>query len=127
LQPSLAGQGIFMPTEIQSAAVPPILAGENVALRAFTGSGKTLAFLLPALTMAVERAEREWATATRKTAGQAGSVQVVVVAPSRELAMQIMRVAQGLLPETARRGVQQAIGGANIWRQREALKVRTCA
>lgn len=45
------------------------------------------------------------------------------MAPSRELAMQIVRVAQALLPEAARRGVQQAIGGANIWRQRDALKV----
>jgi hypothetical protein len=49
-----------------------------------------------------------------------------VVVPSRELAMQIVRVAQALLPEAARRGVQQAIGGANIWRQREALKVGGC-
>lgn len=30
---------------------------------------------------------------------------------------------QSLLPDSARRGVQQAIGGANIWRQRDALKV----
>ena len=37
--------------------------------------------------------------------------------------MQIVRVAQGLVPAPARRGVQQAIGGANIWRQREAMKV----
>lgn len=51
-------------------------------------------------------------------------LQVVVVAPSRELAMQIVRVAQSLLPESARRGVQQAIGGANVWRQRDNLKVR---
>lgn len=152
-------------------------------------AGKTLAYLLPALTLAVARAEAEWAAATRKTAGQAGTVQVIVVAPSRELAMQIVRVAQvraflvlvsvqeataphtcslvprrsavhcvglclqaypygmaqlapclvgkaathlaaclplllqSLLPESARRGVQQAIGGANIWRQRDALKV----
>ncbi|KAL4441461.1 hypothetical protein ABPG77_001965 [Micractinium sp. CCAP 211/92] len=119
----LASQGIHSPTEIQARAIPPVLAGENVALRCYTGSGKTLAYLLPALTLAVERAEAEWADVTRKTAGQAGSVQVVIVAPSRELAMQIVRVAQSLLPESARRGVQQAIGGANIWRQREALKV----
>lgn len=123
VQSFLAQQDIHSPTEIQSAAIPHVLAGENVALRAYTGSGKTLAFLLPALTLAVERAEQEWAAVTRKTAGQAGTVQVVVVAPSRELAMQIVRVAQSLLPENARRGVQQAIGGANIWRQREALKV----
>jgi hypothetical protein len=43
--------------------------------------------------------------------------QAVVVAPSRELAMQIMRVGQGLLPHEARGCVQQAIGGANIHRQ----------
>ena len=123
MQPFLAQQGIHAPTDIQLGAIPPILAGDNVALQAYTGSGKTLAFLLPALTLAVERAEQEWASVTRKTAWQAGSVQVVVVAPSRELAMQIMRVAQSLLPESARRGVQQAIGGAAIWRQRENLKV----
>lgn len=43
--------------------------------------------------------------------------QAVVVAPSRELAMQIVRVAQGLLPAGARGAVQQCIGGANPHRQ----------
>ena len=37
--------------------------------------------------------------------------------PSRELAMQIVRVGQGLLPHEARGCVQQAIGGANMARQ----------
>ena len=46
-----------------------------------------------------------------------GCPQAVVVAPSRELAMQIVRVAQSLLPEEARATVQQAIGGANPARQ----------
>lgn len=123
-QPFLEQQGIAAPTEVQAASIGPILEGKNAAVRCYTGSGKTLAYLLPALTLAVARAEAEWSAATRKTAGQAGTVQVVVVAPSRELAMQIMRVAQSLLPESARRGVQQAIGGANIWRQRENLKAR---
>ena len=39
-------------------------------------AGKTLAYLLPALTLAVARAEAEWSATTRKTAGQAGTVQV---------------------------------------------------
>jgi superfamily II DNA/RNA helicase len=39
--------------------------------------------------------------------------QVVIVAPSQELAMQIVRVAQSLLPAQARTMVQQCIGGAN--------------
>jgi hypothetical protein len=40
-------------------------------------------------------------------------IQVVVVAPSQELAMQIVRVAQSMLPGPARTMVQQCIGGAN--------------
>ena len=61
---------------MQLAAIPLVLAGANTAVRCYTGSGKTLAYLLPALTLAITRAEREWAAATRKTAGQAGTVQV---------------------------------------------------
>lgn len=44
-----------------------------------------------------------------------------MVAPSQELAMQITRVAQGLFPEDSRSAVQQAIGGANLRRQAEAI------
>lgn len=47
----------------------------------------------------------------------AGTLQAVVVAPSRELAMQITRVGQSILPNEARGCVQQAIGGANPRRQ----------
>lgn len=99
------------------------MSGDNVAVQCYTGSGKTLAYLLPVLSLAIQRSDAEWAQVTRKTAGQAGTVQAVIVAPSRELAMQIMRVAQSLLPEAARRAVQQCIGGANIARQRESLKL----
>jgi superfamily II DNA/RNA helicase len=108
---------------VQAAAIPEILAGGNVAVQCYTGSGKTLAYLLPVLSLAVQRAEAEWAAVTRRTVSQAGAVQAVVVAPSRELAMQIMRVAQSLLPETAKRAVQQCIGGASMERQREALRL----
>ncbi len=40
-----------------------------------------------------------------------------MVVPSRELGMQIVRVAQSLLPEASRAAVQQCIGGANPHRQ----------
>jgi superfamily II DNA/RNA helicase len=102
--------GAAEPTDIQAAAIPEVLAGGNVAIQSYTGSGKTLAYLLPALSLAVERAEAEWASASRRTKGQAGTVQLLVVAPSRELSMQIVRVAQALLPPEQRRMVQQCIG-----------------
>lgn len=119
----LRDMGIREPTDVQRAAIPTILAGNNSAVQCYTGSGKTLAYLLPLLTMCIERSRAEWAGVTRRTAGQAGTVQAVVVAPSRELAMQIVRVAQSVLPADAHRAVQQCIGGANMSRQREALKM----
>ena len=89
------------------------------------GSGKTLAYLLPVMSLAIQRAEEEWAHTTRKTAGSAGTVQAVVVAPSRELAMQILRVAQGLLPESAKRAVQQCIGAAAAGQTVPVASMRT--
>lgn len=82
------------------------------------GGAQTLAYLLPVLSMALQRAEAEFeALAAQNKSALAGSLQAVVVVPSRELAMQIARVGQSLLPPQARGCVQQAIGGANINRQ----------
>ena len=123
VQIRLEEQGINSPTPVQKQAIPTILQGSNTAIQCYTGSGKTLAYLLPVLTISISRAEEEWSKVTRKTAGMAGTVQTVVVVPSRELAMQIVRVAQSILPVQAKQSVQQCIGGANIHRQREALKL----
>lgn len=114
---------ISEPTAVQQVAIPHVIAGRNVAIQCYTGSGKTLAYLLPALTIAMQKSDEEWSRVTRKTRGEAGKVHCVIVAPSRELAMQIVRVAHAVLPPQASRSVQQCIGGANIHRQREALKL----
>jgi superfamily II DNA/RNA helicase len=101
-------------------------------VQSYTGSGKTLAYLLPALTLALARARRA-ATAVddtrlpraeRQRASEAACrVQAVIVAPSKELAMQIVRVARALLlPAGLERAVQQCIGGANPERQKTALQ-----
>jgi len=119
----LASIGIENATDVQLASIPEIMTGQNIAVQCYTGSGKTLAYLLPILSVAIQRYETEVKEATRKTARTAGSVQAIVVAPSRELAMQIVRVAQSILPESAKRAVQQCIGGANMLRQRDALKL----
>jgi superfamily II DNA/RNA helicase len=123
LEPGLLAERIQEPTPVQRASIPHILQGKNVAVQCFTGSGKTLSYLLPVLTLAIQRSEEEWANVTRKTRGEAGKVHCMIVVPSRELAMQIVRVAQAILPPQASRSVQQCIGGANIHRQREALKL----
>ncbi len=73
---ALARQQIRIPTPIQDAALPVLLAGKDAYLYAETGTGKTLAYLLPLF--------------CRVDAGLAAT-QVVIVAPTHELAIQIQR------------------------------------
>src|SRR3954463_10296994 len=67
------------PTPIQVAAIPPILAGHDVIGIAQTGTGKTAAFTLPILTK----------LAAAPIAGPNRRTRVLVIAPTRELALQI--------------------------------------
>lgn len=72
---------------------------------------QTLAYLLPVMTMAIQRAERLYTDPAARSEGW--TVQALVVAPSQELGMQIVRVAQSLLPEEGKTLVQQCIGKTN--------------
>ena len=96
-------------TTIQRKAIPPLLAGRDVLGAAKTGSGKTLAFLIPAV---------EMLSALRfKPRNGTG---VIVVSPTRELALQIFGVARELMEHhTQTFGI--VIGGAN--RRAEAEKL----
>ncbi len=105
----LAVSAITDPTPIQSLAIPPALAGRDVLGRAQTGSGKTLAFALPMLTRLRSVARRP-----RQPLG-------LVLAPTRELAMQVGDVIKPLgrpqgLP------VQLVIGGSSYDRQIRGLE-----
>lgn len=73
------------PTPVQMQSIPALIAGRDVLACAPTGSGKTLAYMLPML-IALHRAKRA-GTLT-------GSVAGLVLAPTRELAQQIVREAR---------------------------------
>lgn len=96
-------------TEIQRRAIPPLLAGRDVLGAAKTGSGKTLSFLIPAI---------EMLSALRfKPRNGTG---VIVVSPTRELALQIFGVAREIMAHHSQTyGI--VIGGAN--RRAEAEKL----
>lgn len=94
--------------------------GHDAALQSFTGSGKTLAYLLPLLSR-VGPLKEDKPNSEATTSNRAG-VEAVIVVPSRELAMQIVREAERILGPEHRKVVQQLIGGANQSRQEEALK-----
>lgn len=73
------------PTPVQEGAIPALLAGRDVITTARTGSGKTLAFLIPAAARGI---------GMRDVRGM--RPEVLVVTPTRELAVQIRDVAREL-------------------------------
>lgn len=79
LQKTLANLGIPALNAMQETTVPAILQVPNTVLLAPTGSGKTLSFLLPVLNLFQE---------------DVAGVQCLILAPTRELAIQIERVWQ---------------------------------
>jgi superfamily II DNA/RNA helicase len=116
----LESEGFTVPTDVQSAAIPTILKNHDAVIQSYTGSGKTLAYLLPILSE-VGPLKKKPATDDGKSAKKM-EIEAVIVAPSRELGMQIVREFEKILGPSNRKVVQQLVGGANRSRQEEALK-----
>jgi ATP-dependent RNA helicase DDX18/HAS1 len=105
----IAELGYTQMTEVQARTIPPLLAGRDVLGAARTGSGKTLAFLIPAVELLYHA----------KFMPRNGT-GVMVLSPTRELALQIYNVAQQLTKKHSQtHGL--IIGGAN--RRVEAEKL----
>lgn len=102
--------GYTEPTPIQSAAIPPIVAGHDLIGIAQTGTGKTAAFTLPIL-----------ARLAAPAPGQRRGTKVLVIAPTRELVVQIEENIRGYakyLPLT----VATVFGGVGEQPQIRALR-----
>ncbi|MBT2625574.1 DEAD/DEAH box helicase [Bacillus sp. ISL-32] len=98
--------GFTKPTAVQEQTAELIMEGKDVIAESPTGTGKTLAYALPVL----ERIQPEQKHA-----------QAVILAPSRELVMQIFQVIQDWKSGSELRAVS-IIGGANVKKQVEKLK-----
>jgi ATP-dependent RNA helicase DeaD len=103
----LAERGIHAPSPIQAVAIPELLRGGDAVIRSRTGTGKTLAYLLPVL----ERIDPS-----------IDKLQAIVLAPTAELSMQILKVANELTAGSPLRA-QALIGGASLQRQLDKLKL----
>ena len=99
--------GYETPSPIQAATIPPLLAGRDVIGQAQTGTGKTAAFALPAL------ARLEPAP---------GKPQVLVLAPTRELAIQVAEAFQKYAHHIPGFQVLPIYGGQSYGPQLHALK-----
>ncbi len=78
-------------TEVQALAIPPAIEGADLMVSSRTGSGKTASFILPALEKII--AARGDNT-KRREKGKIYGPKVLVLAPTRELAMQVSKAAQ---------------------------------
>lgn len=108
LQDAWKQSGFQAPTKIQEKAIPLIIEGKDVICESPTGTGKTLAYLLPIIEKLDESKQ---------------SIQTVILAPSRELVMQIFDEVRKWTKGT--KIVSAAfLGGANVKKQVEKLKDR---
>ena len=98
------------PSEIQKKSIPQILAGRDVMVIAETGSGKTGAFLLPLLQKLNEE----------KQGGGLKNPSVLVLAPTRELAIQLHKNAEEFSVCVAKSACL-LVGGLSLLMQKEAL------
>ncbi|XP_076887300.1 DEAD-box ATP-dependent RNA helicase 47, mitochondrial-like [Bidens hawaiensis] len=115
---ALEREGFSVPTDVQSASIPTIRNNHDVVIQSYTGSGKTLAYVLPILSEVGPLT----GSPVNKESGKKTDVEAVIIAPSRELGMQIVREIEKLLGPENKRFVQQLVGGANRSRQEEALR-----
>ncbi|MDU4004862.1 ATP-dependent RNA helicase SrmB [Pluralibacter gergoviae] len=86
---SLQEKGFTRPTAIQAAAIPPALEGRDVLGSAPTGTGKTAAYLLPALQHLLDFPRKK-----------SGPPRILILTPTRELAMQVAEHARELAKHT---------------------------
>jgi ATP-dependent RNA helicase RhlE len=105
----LASAGFTSPTPIQEQAIPPALAGRDVIGCAQTGTGKTAAFVIPM----VERLARL----------PKGQPQALILAPTRELALQILTTIEKL-GRSHRISATVIVGGADMQAQVRGLRQR---
>jgi superfamily II DNA/RNA helicase len=111
----LAAAGYREPTSVQAAAVPQALAGADLLVSSQTGSGKTAAFVLPALQRILEA--RGGAQQSRRV-----GPRVLVLAPTRELAMQVERAFVTYGRKVPGLRIASVVGGVPYGAQVRALR-----
>jgi len=105
-------------TEVQSRAIPPALEGADLRVASSTGSGKTASFVLPAL----QRVLNARASGVRRDKGVNYGPRVLVLAPTRELAMQVAKATATYGRHVQGLRVATVVGGVPYGAQLKALR-----
>ena len=106
-------------TPIQALALPPLLEGLDIAGQAQTGTGKTIAFLVATFHHLLSKAEN--ADNSKSNDAHSAGPRAIIMAPTRELAVQIYNDAK-LLSEHTGLSLGLIYGGEGYESQRETLQ-----
>ena len=110
---SIQRTGFTTPTAVQLAAIPAALAGQDLMVSSQTGSGKTAAFMLPALNRIA-----------KTPANKGRGVQVLVLTPTRELALQVSEATAMYGSNLEDLRIATVVGGMPYGAQLKALSRR---
>lgn len=98
-------------TKVQEATLPHIMRGSDLVAKARTGTGKTVAFVLPSIESLVSRKSNDTM-----------NISVLIISPTRELAVQISKETEALLHFHAPLSVMAMYGGTNIQAERKRIQ-----
>jgi len=116
---SVTEAGYTEPTDVQLQAIPAAISGVDLLVSSRTGSGKTAAFVLPALQRVIE-ARRD--PAKKRERGQPSGPRVLILAPTRELAMQVSKACSVYGRNVQGLRVATVVGGVPYIAQLKALR-----
>jgi len=129
LSRALADLNYTTPTPVQARAIAPAMAGTDLRVSASTGSGKTASFALPALARVLAaRADGDkcrsidQAPGDRPARGLVHGPRVLVLAPTRELAMQVAKAIDSYGRHIPGLRVATVVGGVPYGAQLKALR-----
>ncbi|KAJ8490472.1 hypothetical protein OPV22_012193 [Ensete ventricosum] len=116
---ALTDAGYIQMTVVQEATLPVCLDGKDALVKAKTGTGKSAAFLLPAIETVMK--------VTQSSINQRlPQVHVLIICPTRELAIQVAAEANVLLKHHDGIGVQTLIGGTRFKMDQKRLESNPC-
>jgi superfamily II DNA/RNA helicase len=116
---ALTDSGYTQPTSVQVEAIPAALKGADLRVASSTGSGKTAAFMLPSLERLIAaRVDNS----QRREKGKTYGPRILVLAPTRELAMQVAKAADTYGRHMQGLRVATIVGGVPYAAQLKALR-----
>jgi superfamily II DNA/RNA helicase len=116
---AVADAGYTTATDVQARAIPPALQGADLRVSSSTGSGKTAAFVMPALARVLAA---RGDNAKRRERGIVHGPRVLVLAPTRELVIQVARATESYGRHIPGLRVATVVGGVPYGAQLKALR-----